>query len=215
MIDARVLGLQFFQPLDHALVQLLGARRGGDFERLLEPADGVGGDELRFRAAGFVDRDDRAAVRARFGRAAALRRAAVVGDARLLVDRLLQMPAAECHVVNAVAFVAGRVARAVGDADREQAVRIAMKAAGFDFAVFAAARALHAGDRFAGADQVERFDAADRETRARSPAAPRFAARSRARRPRRRPSRPECRDRRAGRIDRAAARSRAGRRDRR
>ena len=99
----------------------------------------------------FVDRDDRAAVRAGFGRAAALRRAAVVGDARLLVDRLLQVPAAEGHVVNAVALVAGRIARAVGDADREQAVRIAMKAAGFDLAVFAATRALHAGDRLAGA----------------------------------------------------------------
>ena len=99
----------------------------------------------------FVDGDDRAAVRARFVRAAALRRAAVVGDARLLVDRLLQVPAAEGHVVNAVAFVAGRIAGAVGDADREQAVRVAVKAARFDFAVFAATGALHAGDRFAAA----------------------------------------------------------------
>ena len=77
------------------------------------------------------------------------------------VDGLLLMPAAEGHVVNAVAFVAGRIARAVGDADREQAVRVAMKAAGVDLAVLAATRALHAGDRFAGAHQVERFDAAD------------------------------------------------------
>ena len=214
-IDARMLGLQLFQPLDHAVVKLLFLGRGRDFERLLDPADRVGGDEFRFRSARFVDGDDRAAVRAGFVRPAALRRAAVVGDARLLVDGLLQMPAAEGHVVNAVAFVAGRIARAVGDADREQAVHIAMKAAGIDRAAFAATRALHAGDRFAGAGQVERFDAADRETRGRSSAASRSAARCRARRPRRRPNRSECRVRRAARIDRAAARSPAARRDRR
>ena len=92
---------------------------------------------LVFARLRFVDGDDGAAVRAGFGGTAALRRAAVVGDARLVVDCLLQMPAAEGHVVNAVAFVAGRVAGAVGDADREQAVGVAVEATGFDFAVCA------------------------------------------------------------------------------
>ena len=86
-----------------------------------------------------------------------------MGDAGLLVDGLLLMPAAEGHVVNAVTFMAGGIARAVGDADREQAMRVAVETLGFDFAVLAATgpctRAIISPLR----PPNQRLDASDRE----------------------------------------------------
>ena len=155
-VDSRVLRLQFFEALDHTVVKLFRSRGGRNFERLVDPANRIGGHKSRLRSLTFIHSNDGAPVGTRFVWPAALRRAAIVRDARLLIDGLLLVPAAKCHVMNAVALVAGRIARAVCDADREQAMCIAMKAAGLDVAVLAATGALHAGDCLTGAHQIER-----------------------------------------------------------
>ena len=80
------------------------------------------------------------------------------GDTTMLtyiLKRLLLMLPTERHVMHTVALVPGRIARAVGDADREQPMHVAMKPFGINGAVFTTTGTLHAGNRFASAGQIE------------------------------------------------------------
>src|SRR5262249_45240144 len=131
-INPRMLRLKFFEPLNHAVVKLLFLGSGSNFHLLVDPANSVSSNEFRFRFTRVVDSDNRAAVRTSFTRTTALRRATVMCDARFHIDRLLLMTTAERHVMHSIAFVPGRIAGAVGDANRKQPMCIAMEALGVD-----------------------------------------------------------------------------------
>ena len=137
----------------------------GELERLVLPSHDVGGDEAGLRLAFGVDLHDGATARSLLRRRAALRRTGVVGDARLVVDGRAACSPAERHVVDAVPFLARRVARAVGDADGEASVRVAAEPARVDLAVAVSADALDRGDDRVATPQVVRIDAPDREHR--------------------------------------------------
>ena len=150
-----MLPLQLFEPLDHPVAELLFLRRSRDFHRLFDPANRVGRHKLGFGLLGVVDGNNGAPVRTSFVWTAALRRSAVMRNTRLCVDSLLLVSATKCHVVHTIAFVTGRVARAMCDTDGKQPVYVAMKPFCVDGPIFATTSTLHASNRFTSASQVE------------------------------------------------------------
>jgi len=135
----------------------------GDFDGFGDPAKGVGGDEAGFDLARIVDRDDCAAVGFGFVGGATLGRTAVVGDAGGLVDGLAVVLAAEGHVVDAITLSAGRGGGAVGDANGEQSVGVAVETAVVEGAALVAADALDLGDGRAVAADFKFLDLANGE----------------------------------------------------